>query len=59
MMYEVSNNGVGAARQRDLQLTNEERVLQGGGKRKAESTIFNCKNRRKNTDFGGTQTDQT
>ena len=55
----VSTNGVGSARQRDMQLTNEERVLQGGGKRKVESAIFNCKKRQENTDFGGTQTDLT
>ena len=55
----ISTNSVRAASERDLKLTNQERIVQVGGKRKVESEIFNCKKRRENMDVGGLRTDQT
>jgi hypothetical protein len=48
-----------AATQRDLQLTNGEQAIRGGGKRKVESDIFNCKKRPENNDLSIISEDQT
>ena len=53
-----STNEVRAATQRDLQLTNGEQAIRGGGKRKVEPAMVSYKKRQENTDFAGISGDQ-